>query len=286
LTITRRQFLAIAAGTALPLDAAFAYPLAFQIFSVRVAAAKDFPGTLRRVAGFGYREVELVSFHGYAAGDTRNGFGPLAPLEPGEIRRIIADAKLSVTASHFKLEELADDRPLAWASGIGLRHMIISDVPPAEDLDGWRRTFAGFIPIAERVRKAGMKLGFHTHADSWRSFGGVTVMDVLLQTLPAGLLDVQLDLSTTISRGVNAADFLDLHGDRVFSLHLRDGRKPEQPGAYVSSLTLGQGELNWKEVLAAARRAKVASYVVEMAMTPADDPLEALRASAAYLGQQ
>ena len=49
--------------------AAYPYdgPLAFQLHALRFLAAKDFPGTLKTVAAFGYKVVEIVSFPGYSA---------------------------------------------------------------------------------------------------------------------------------------------------------------------------------------------------------------------------
>ena len=149
----RRQILGLGLGAMVPsAHAAFGSPLAFQIFSVRAQAAKDFPGTLRQVRDFDYRAVELVSFPGYSGSDARNGFGPLATLAPATVAKIIRDAGLSVAASHFKLEEFHDDRPIEWAKAIGLKYMTISDVPVAADMDAWKKIFERLNLCAERVR--------------------------------------------------------------------------------------------------------------------------------------
>src|SRR5689334_9911709 len=64
--MTRRRFLQDAAlGSAaavVPLQQPQAYKMGLQLFTMRAAMAKDAVGTLKRVAGLGYQEVETYGF--------------------------------------------------------------------------------------------------------------------------------------------------------------------------------------------------------------------------------
>jgi sugar phosphate isomerase/epimerase len=291
--LARRDFLRLASGSAAALalspraEAAFNAPLAFQLFGVRAAAVKDLPGTMRRVAALGYREVEMISFPGYAANTPRDGFGPLADMKPDQIRATIRSADLRVQACHFKLHELEGDAlatSLDWARGVGIREIVISDITPSQTRADWEQNFARVAFAGNAVAKAGLSMCLHTPSDVWRVFDDGRVFDLLLQRMPAARLQVQLDLSSTLSMGVDPAQVLTSFGKRITSLHLRDGRTPKTQGDYVDALPLGQGDIRWQPLLAAARRAGVKRYVVEMvSRDPAVDPFEALRNSADYL---
>jgi sugar phosphate isomerase/epimerase len=289
----RRVFLRRAAGAAAVMLAgpaalaAFRAPLAFQLFGLRTAAIQDLPGTLRRAASLGYGEVELVSFPGYAANTPRDGFGPLAGMQPADIRLAIQDAGLRVESCHFKMTQLEGNElgpSLGWARGVGIREIIVSDISPGETPADWENNFARLASAGDALARAGFSLGLHTPSDVWRVFDDGRVFDRMLQRIRPARLNVQLDLSSTLSRDVDPVRVLTQHGRRIHSLHLRDGRKPAMPGDYVDALTLGQGEIRWRPLMAAARRAGVRRYVVEMvSRDPGLDPFEALRASAQFL---
>lgn len=289
----RREFLRIAAGATAglfagaPAHAAFRPELGFQLFGVRAAAVLDLPGTLRRVASLGYEEVELISFPGYAANTPRDGFGPLAGLRPADIRLAISVAGLRVESCHFKMHQLEGNAlgpSLDWARGVGVREIIVSDISPGETRADWESNFGRLARAGDAVVRAGLSLGLHTPADVWRQFDDGRVFDLLLRRIRPARLNVQLDLSSTLSRSVDLVQILTQHGPRIHSLHLRDGRVPTTPGDYVDALPLGQGDIRWQPLLAAARRAGVRRYIVEMvSRDPATDPFEALRISAQYL---
>jgi hypothetical protein len=55
-------------------------PVGFQVWTVREQLIKDFPGTLKKMAGLGYQSLEMCSPPGYES----SGFGPLMKLKPKE----------------------------------------------------------------------------------------------------------------------------------------------------------------------------------------------------------
>jgi sugar phosphate isomerase/epimerase len=267
----------------------FGEPLAFQLHAIRALAAKDFPGTLKKMADLGYRVVELVSFRGYSANTSRDGFAPLAPMAPAAIRKTIADAGLRSEAAHFKFEEFDEDRigqSIAWAQGVGLKRMTISDISrgtPITNRDGWKKVYERLNLLGVRLRREGLALGHHTEFDSFSKIDGTLLMDAMLAAVEPANCQYQFDMATAISRGLDAAEYLPKHAGRFFSLHLRDGKKPAEAGSYVNALPLGQGEVNWRRVLAAAQKSGVHDYVVEMNVVATEDPIAAYEASAQFL---
>jgi hypothetical protein len=68
--------------------------IGLQLYSIRDAMAADVPGTLKYVAGLGYKYMELAGykdnkFYGY---------------EPAEFRKIVEDLGMVVLSSHTQVE--------------------------------------------------------------------------------------------------------------------------------------------------------------------------------------
>ena len=79
-------------------------PLGFQTFPIRDMLGKDFPGTLKTMAGMGYQLVELCSPVGYKD----IGFAFLGNMTTGDILRTINDAGLRCPSCHFGFSELTN----------------------------------------------------------------------------------------------------------------------------------------------------------------------------------
>ena len=52
---------------------------------------------------------------------------------------------------------------------------------------------------------------------------------------------------------------------------------------YLAAVPLGQGDLDWRAILAAARSAAIKMHIVEMNTQGAMDPIQALRLSVDYI---
>ena len=100
-------------------------PIGFQTFPIRDRLAKDFPGTLKTMAGYGYQLVEMCSPAGYA----QIGFGFLSNMKTSEIKKIITDAGLTCPSCHFGKTEFTPeniDKSIEFAQQLGLSQMICS----------------------------------------------------------------------------------------------------------------------------------------------------------------
>ena len=88
-TLSRRRFLAGGAmGTAAALSLAadpLGMPIGTQLYPVRDLVSKDFPATLKQIAGMGYRTVELCSPVGYAD----SGFAGIDASHTGRFLRAL-----------------------------------------------------------------------------------------------------------------------------------------------------------------------------------------------------
>ena len=278
--VSRRRFLggvmgAAAAGYlsrgALELSAdPLGMPIGCQSWPVRDALAKDLPGTLKQLAGVGFRTLEMCSPPGYAT----SGFGPLATMKAAEIRQAIQAARLRCESSHFQFRELREslDERIAWSKEMGLTQMVLSTfgLPNNAPMADWMRAADELNKIGEQTQKAGIQLGFHNHNFEFQTIDGVLVYDKLMGQLDAKLVKMQFQVSV-VSLGYEAATYLTKYPGRFLSLHLADWSAAEK-----KTVAIGKGVVDWPKLFAAARTGGVKNYFVEM-------DLDLMKASIPYL---
>jgi sugar phosphate isomerase/epimerase len=246
-------------------------PIGFQSWPVRELIAADFPGTLKQLSAVGYRRVEMCSPAGYAA----LGFGPLVKLKPAEIREIIDDSGLRCQSCHFGLNELKQhlDERIAWSKDLGLTQMVLASfgLPHDASLDDWTRAAEGLNPIGQKVRDAGLQLGYHNHNFEFQKFGDVLVYDELMKRFDEKLIKMQFQVAV-IALGYQAATYLTKYPGRFISLHLADW-SPEQK----KIVPIGKGIVDWPKLFAAAKTGGIRNYFVEV------DDMDSTKASYPYL---
>lgn len=308
--VSRREFLgsSLAAAGALSAGALnlgaypLGLPLGFQSYGVRVQLAKDFLGKLKQAAAIGYQAVELCSFKGYS------DFSPLADLKPADVRKIIQDAGMTAPSCHFQWREFDDatiGQSIEWSKGAGLQYMTMSMARRATTMDEWKQIFELMNKYGERINKAGMIFGYHTHNDEWKKIDEIMVFDQMLRSIDPENCLYQLDLAGTVGNGIDTGDYMASHPGRFFSLHLKDRRNrlpgaaaapppppvggQPGPGKAPDSRAVGQGDVDWKSVFAGAKKGGIKNYFVEIEARPPADPIqlaacwEAMKVSAEYL---
>jgi sugar phosphate isomerase/epimerase len=273
--VSRRLFLGGAAAACLDLHAdPLGFPIGCQTYPVRDALGKDFTGTLRQLAGMGYRAIEMCSPPGYVS----SGFGPLTQLTASQLREKIQAAGLACESCHYQFRELKEsleDR-IAFAKDLGLRQMVLSTFGLRNDapLSEWMSAAEDLNSIGERTAKAGIQLGFHNHNFEFREIDGVPIYDQLMGKLDPKLVKMQFQVSV-ISLGYEAARFMRKYPGRFLSLHLQDWSPMEK-----KEVPVGSGMVNWKDLFTAAKTGGVRNYFVELnmdALKPSYDYLHALR---------
>jgi sugar phosphate isomerase/epimerase len=269
--ISRREWLGGAAAAWAAHRVMRADPLGMtigvQTWIVREALQKDFTGTLQMLAESGFRTIEMCSPPGY-------GWTSLASMTAGQMRKTIEAAGLRCESSHYQFQELRKslDERIAFARELGLRQMVVSTfaLPNSAGMADWLAAAAELNQMGEKTGKAGIQLGFHNHDFEFREIDGVLVYDKLMGALKPELVKMQFQVGV-ISLGHKAVTYLEKYPGRFLSLHLADYSPAEK-----KQVALGQGTVNWPELFAAAKKAGVKNYFVEM-------DLDLTKASVPYL---
>jgi sugar phosphate isomerase/epimerase len=270
---TRRQFMknggAALASAALfsqiPLNMLASAPgeekfsFGFQVWTIREELIEDFPGTLKKMAAMGYSEVEMCSPLGYSMA----GFKPLNDMTGKEMKKIIEDAGLICSSSHFTSAELRDslENRIEWASQIGMKQMAQS-MPGVNlrnaTMDDWRKAALDLNLIGEKTRKAGIQMVYHNHHFEFEEIDGQLIYPVLLEELDPDLVKMQFQVAV-IDRGFKAGDYFRNYPGRFISAHLAD-----YSAELEKQVPVGQGIVDWEDFFEAAKTGGVKNLFVEM----------------------
>ncbi|HTQ62564.1 MAG TPA: sugar phosphate isomerase/epimerase [Candidatus Solibacter sp.] len=267
--MTRRTFVKKAATTAaaagffsasaLELSAnPLGLPLGCQTWPVREGIAKDFPGTIKKLAGIGFHHIELCSPVGY----DDSGFGGLAKYKGSELRKMLNDWGVSCISSHFGMEELRKNQEerIAWAHDLGLTQMLVASLggPEHPTMDDVKRAADEYNKMGENAAKAGIQQGLHNEGFETSSVDGQRTYDLLFKLLDPKLVKFQFQVST-ISDGFDAAEYMEKYPGRFISMHVQGWDAKTK-----KIVPVGQGTLDWKKIFTAARTGGVKNYFVEM----------------------
>jgi sugar phosphate isomerase/epimerase len=236
--------------------------LSVQLYTVREALARDLPGTLRRVADLGYRNVELF------------GFVELAD----QYSELLPTVGLVAPSAHAGL--VGQDVAVIFeaAKKIG----VTSVIDPAIDRALWTtkediaRSATSLNEIAKIAADHGLTIGYHNHWwETENRIGETTALEVFADQLDAGVF-LEIDTYWAEVGGASAADLLRVLGERVQFIHVKDGPVTQDDQGQVA---VGSGKIDVLGILAASPQAL---RVVELDGCDGD-VFDALADSFAYL---
>ena len=181
-------------------------------------------------------------------------------LSAREMRARLDTAGLRAASSHYGLDLLRDDLDgtIEGAVALGQELMVVPSIDGDRSADGLRRVTDDFNRIAERVRSAGLRFGYHNH--DWEFVpleDGTQPMRLLLDGTESDLVDWQMDIFWTVQGGGDPLALLAERSGRVTSVHVKDR---STDGRMVD---VGDGVLDFATILAAAERQGLRHAFVE-----------------------
>ena len=230
----------------------------FQVWTIREKLIADFAGTLKMMAGLGYKQVEMCSPLGYS----NAGFEPLNSMSGTEMRKIIEDAGLTCVSSHYGMGELREslDNRIEWATQLGMKQMVAASfwLPKDASVDEYRAACEELNGIGEKTKAAGIQMVFHNHHMEFEKRGEELIYDEMLKVLDPSLVKMQFQVAV-VDIGYQAADYFRNHPGRFISAHLAD-----YSTELKKQVPVGQGIVDWKDFFEAAKVGGVKNFFVEM----------------------
>ncbi len=225
--------------------------IGMHLYTMREVLAEDYPGTLKRLAGIGYRTVGVSGRFDHSA---------------EEIRSFADDAGLSIVLEHVGYPRMADN----WAGALtdvqtlGGQWIVVPSIPPElRSVEGFREAAAAFTEAGKAARDAGLKLLFHNHGHDFAQVDGQILFDILLEVDPE-LLGFEFDLYWAVEGGQDPAKYFQEHPGRFPALHVKD---MADDGSWED---VGAGKLDFAGMFAHAADGGVEQWLVEH-----DKPIDA-----------
>lgn len=267
-------------------------PVAVQLYSVRDEMEKDFYGTIQKMKDLGYNGVEFAGLFGE---------------EPSKIKAFCEEIGITPISAHVPYYDMLaePEKVLSAYAEIGCKYVAVpylnEECRPGTD--GFDATVEGIRKIGEAAKNLGIQLLYHNHDFEFVKIGEEYALDVLYSTIPADLLQTEIDTCWVNVAGVNPAEYIEKYAGRCPVVHLKDfkksgeqlgklydligidddGAEDEEEDAF-SFMPVGYGVQDMPAILAACEDAGAKWVVVEQDMPAKDDtPLNSVKLSREYL---
>jgi len=245
--------------------------LAAQLYSVReyTKTPADIAKTLARVRKMGYTSVQLSA---------------LGRIDPHELAKLLKENGLTCCATHASVETLRKepqrviDEHRIWNCSLAA---ISWYFPDKQDARVWIDFAKECSQIAKVLEAGGLHLGYHNHAHELTKWNGKTSLDLMIEhTSPSFWFEI--DTNLIVKGGGDPVQWVGKVKGRIPAIHLKDlGVKPD---ATQQSEAVGEGNVNFPPIIAAARAAGTEFFIVEL--DPDDrDPFVLLETSLKNLHQ-
>jgi sugar phosphate isomerase/epimerase len=283
--IRRREFLGqvgagvvVASGMAHASQSRRIERLGMQLYTVRAEMAKDFDGTLARVAALGFREVEFAGYF---------------DRTPQQVRAALDRNGLTSPSTHIDLASISSRLPQVIEASRVIGHTFIVmpwlDDATRKDPGIWQQVADTLNRAGETARAAGIRMGYHNHHFEFvPTASGQLPFDVLLERCDPKLVVFELDLAWISAAGQDPLAYFAKYPGRFPMVHVKGLRKRPAQGAATpidqvmpDIADVGGDSIDWARVFARSEQAGIVHYYVEH-----DNPksaFDSLAASAKYL---
>jgi sugar phosphate isomerase/epimerase len=241
-----------------------------QLYTVRDAIAKDFDGSLAKVAAAGYNKVELAGFA--FDGGKVSYFGKT----PKEMRAALDSHGLAAPSTHVNYASLAPEnfpRVLEASKILGHQYIINPWVEPEirNQPGSWKHVTDTFNRVGADSKKAGFQFGYHNHWFEFLPVDGKLPYDILLEGCDANLVKMELDLCWITAAGADPVKYFEKYPGRFPLVHVKDLKTippittggAQNFGDTVDLTEVGSGIIDWKRIFAQGSKAGIKIYIVE-----------------------
>jgi sugar phosphate isomerase/epimerase len=243
-----------------------------QLYSLRDIIQNDFPGLLRHLANFGYKEIE--SFEG------PQGF--LWGMDPKECRQYLGDLGLQMIASHVNIFNDFEEK-IDLAVEMGLKYLICPYLGRQENLEKYKRFAEVLNEKASLCQAAGLGFAYHNHDYTFEELEGEYPQKILLDYTQPNAVFFELDLYWAEVAGQNSMQWLEKYASRTPLVHIKDKSKELSENGQYSSVDLGTGSMNYQSLIPRIRQLGIPHLIVEQEHFPGGNSLEAVQRGAKFL---
>jgi sugar phosphate isomerase/epimerase len=283
--ISRRRFMkragALASATLVLPQQPRRYKLGLQLFTVRAPMRQDVDGTLKRIAGIGYEELETYGFDP----EGLRYYG----LEARTFAQRLQDLGLTTPSGHYDLNRYVNtgidelnryvDRCIEGARALGQSYITWPLIDPdSRTLDKFKVVAERLNIAGERARKAKLQLAYHNHDFEFIDQNGKRGYDIILKETDPALVKLQMDLYWVARASQTPNDLFRRAPGRFVMWHVKDVHKVSRDYTEV-----GNGTIDFTKIWPDAELAGLRHFFVEQGGNFTHDPIRSITDSADYV---
>lgn len=245
--------------------------IAAQLYTLRdfTKTPEDLDKTFKKVKEIGYNAVQVSC---------------IGPIDDQFVKDTADKYGLTICATHIKFDRLKTDmdnvikQHKLW----NCKYVGIGSMPGEYRKDA--ESFKKFAKEASKYGKVlldnGLQLIYHNHAFEFQKFNGKTGMDILLEECDPKSFSFELDTYWIQTGGANPVDYIRKMKNYIHVIHLKD--MVGGPDSKSVMAEIGEGNLDWNEIMKACNDANVEWCAVEQDICQRS-PFESLAISQKYL---
>lgn len=243
------------------------HQVAAQLYTVRdhLKTPADIAASLKKVRAIGYQAVQLSG---------------LGPIPEADLVQLCRDNGLTICATHEDSQKILNE-PAAVVDRLKKFGTQITAYPYPGGINF--STLASVKDFAHRLNAAGkvlhdegLVLCYHNHHIEFQRLAGKPVLEIIYAETDPRYLQGEPDTYWVQNGGGDPVAWCTRLTGRLPIIHLKD--YTVLPDNKVTFCEIGNGNLNWKRIIAAAEAAGCQWFAVEQDTCPGD-PFDSLRQS-------
>ena len=241
-----------------------------QLYSLKEDFGKNPKDILKRVAGFGYQQVE-----GY---EMERGLW--WEMSPKDFKSYLNDINLEMVSSHCDIHN-DFEKKAAEAAEVGLEYLVCPWIGPQKTVEAWKEVTDKFNKCGQICKDAGIKFAYHNHAYSFKAFSGMIPHDYIMENTDPDLVDHEMDIYWVITGGADPKEYLKKYANRFKLCHIKD--RMADTDEEMASTNLGTGIIDFASILPVAAETGMKYYFAEQERYEGTTALESAALNAKYL---
>ncbi|WP_462249533.1 sugar phosphate isomerase/epimerase family protein [Ferruginibacter sp.] len=284
IALSNKTFAALLRGKKYP-------PAGLQLFTFFNEIDADVPGTLKKIATVGYKEIESAfskkgGYYGMKPKEfaamlkdmgmswkSHHVLGAQFKLPPGAKMPVDADGKPIIIPPMRNLKENMQQLVDEAAEG-GVEFLVCASTP-ITTLEDVKASIEVLNKTDEACKKAGIGFAYHNHDAEFRSVEGQIPYELFLAQTT---MKMELDLAWATKGGKDPVELFKQHPKRFPLWHVKD-----LDAKHETVLPVGEGTIDYKRIFDAASTAGMKHFFIEHDMPK--NPLTSITSSFNYLNK-
>ena len=229
-----------------------------QMYTLRDLCAKNFLGTLEKVAEIGYSGVELAGLYS---------------VEPPRVRETLDSLGLKCIGTHMggsSIEQIAEVNHQLGSSYVWGPCLPKGRLPENREECIEMAQFAN--ENGRKLKDEGIQLVYHNHSKEFEKIDGRYIMDWLLEETDPRYVQAEIDVMWGQYAGLDPASYILKYPGRVPLVHVKDMDENKE------FTEVGRGVLDFDSIFDACEKVGSKWYIVEQDICRLP-PLESVRRS-------